>query len=210
MSGAGATGRPPVRVVKVGGSLLDWPPLATVLPAWLVRQPPAWNVLIAGGGELADAIRRLDAAHALGDEAAHWLCIDALQITARLLAAILGATEPANSLEDLPALQASAVQPVIFDPGEFLRHRESQLPGQTLPRDWSVTSDSIAARISHALAADELVLLKSREPPAEDWRELARAGYVDEHFPRAAARLARVRLVNLRGAGRPPTAASAD
>ncbi len=48
----------PVRVIKVGGSLFDWEGLRTKLAAWLAAQSDCQNVLIAGGGKLADAIRR--------------------------------------------------------------------------------------------------------------------------------------------------------
>jgi hypothetical protein len=45
--------------------------------------------LIAGGGKLADAIRAVDDRCGLGEELAHWRCIDALSETARQLASIL-------------------------------------------------------------------------------------------------------------------------
>ena len=67
---------------------------------------------------------------------------------------------------------------------------------------WSVTSDSIAARVAVAFEADQLILLKSVTiPPGMDWEEAAEHGYVDEWFARtvqpALPRL-QVSAVNLR------------
>jgi aspartokinase-like uncharacterized kinase len=90
-----------------------------------------------------------------------------------------------------------------------LASAESELPGCRLPRSWQATSDSIAARVAEVLSAD-LVLLKSAGPPREIFPEgdrakvfanLAAAGYVDQHFPRAAAAVRAVEIVNLRGLG---------
>ncbi len=223
----------PIRVVKVGGSLLEWPRLGDALHAWMggatsrgreslspsnlpcgsslgdkdsrplrstsSAQQPILNVLICGGGPLCDAIRRADKAHALGEEAAHWLCVDLLSASARLLAAIL---------RDIPLVDAIDPQDhrgaVIFDPRPFLYDAEPHLPGCVLPHNWSVTSDSIAARIAEVLAARELVLLKSADPPpSANAADLAGAGYVDAFFPAAAGPLAAVRYVNLRQTKRP-------
>jgi 5-(aminomethyl)-3-furanmethanol phosphate kinase len=188
------SGRQPVRVVKVGGSLLRHQPeaqakdLPAVLRSWLSRQSPALNVLVAGGGEFADAIRQADAMHGLGDEAAHWLCVDALSLTARLLSRIVNA-KVISRAEEIPAM-AEAI--CVFDPGPYLRSVEPVLGSTSLPPSWAVTSDSIAARIAEHLAADELVLLKSCLPAA------ATTPYVDDYFPAAAANLSLVRCVNLR------------
>src|SRR4029078_6870627 len=75
-----------LRVITVRGSLLDWPQLPSALTRWLNQQPPAVNVLICGGGKLADFIRPAHQQFHLGDDSAHWLAIDCMSITARVLA----------------------------------------------------------------------------------------------------------------------------
>ncbi|MFN0018729.1 MAG: hypothetical protein ACKVP0_10755 [Pirellulaceae bacterium] len=186
----------PLRVIKVGGSLLRHQPDAqakdtiAALKTWLGLQTPAANVLIAGGGEFGDVIRRADAAHNLGEEAAHWLCVDALSVTAQLLGAVVGlpvVTRPEELPQDIPTS-------CVFDPAPFFHDCEFRLFAAPLPHTWAVTSDSIAARVAEYLSARELVLLKSCLPGA------ARTGYVDDYFPVAAANLSTVRCVNLRSA----------
>ena len=71
-----------VRIVKVGGSLLTWPQLTAVLAPWVARQKGT-NILIAGGGFLADSIRRFDRRLQFGVEEAHWLCVSAMSHTAQ-------------------------------------------------------------------------------------------------------------------------------
>ena len=182
--------RRPLRVIKVGGSLLDWSGLAVGLNTWLGQQSPAVNILIAGGGEFAEAIRRMDAAHGLGEEAAHWLCVDALAVTAPLLGAIAGLPVVQRS-EEIPVEIPSAC---VFDPVPFLHDVEHRSFAPPLPHRWSVTSDSIAARVAEHLSARELVIFKSCLPGA------TRTGYVDDYFSVAAANLPTVRCVNLRSA----------
>jgi 5-(aminomethyl)-3-furanmethanol phosphate kinase len=188
------------RVVKVGGSLLDWVPLAAALRTWLAGQPPAFNVLLAGGGALADVIRRADREFSLGEEASHWLCLDALSVSAGLLALILRDISLVSGYDDLKAdIARGEPGMAVFDPRAFLHDHESRLAGRTLPHDWSVTSDSIAARLATVLQADELVLLKSCDPPGGSLSELAAAGYVDRYLPVAAAAISKVCVMNLRG-----------
>jgi hypothetical protein len=187
----------PIRVLKVGGSLFGFGGFVAAFQGWLAEEPPAVNVVIAGGGKLADVIREADAAWGLGDEAAHWLCVDVMGVSARLLATLL----PDCRWEDawgglLPRLGAGdGRQPIIFSPVQFLREVETDLPPRPLPHSWSVTSDSIAARIAQVLPAGELVLLKSADPPDD---AAPRPPYVDEYFTTAALGLNRVRFVNLR------------
>ena len=201
----------PLRVAKVGGSLLNWRHLPVALRRWLSEQPPACTVLIAGGGGLADVIRQADQVHGLGEEAAHVLCIDALKVTARLLATLLKKLAQWTTWDELRSaasddrLQAC----VVLEVSTFLSAAESTAAGHGLPHTWKVTSDSIVAAVACALTADELVLFKSCQPPegapcasSPSLATLAAAGYVDPYFPIAIAGFAgSVRFVNLRSLG---------
>ena len=86
----------------------------------------------------------------------------------------------------------------VCDSEQFLRDVEPHAAGRPLPAGWQVTSDSIAARLAEVLAADELVLLKSIDPPSATWQQAAREGLVDAYFPEAVQPLATVRWINLR------------
>lgn len=190
---------PLVRVVKVGGSLFDWPLLPTALNRWLNDQPPAVNVLIAGGGALVDTIRQASQALSLDDESSHWLCIDAMSIHSRLLVHLMTDALLISSYSKLrSAIEMNSSSRIIYDAQEFLRDHESSLPGHVLPHDWSATSDSIAARVAEVLVARELVLLKSTDPPAGTVKTLAGDGFVDGFFSSFDCSQFRQQFVNLR------------
>ncbi|MBX9579679.1 MAG: hypothetical protein K2X87_05160 [Gemmataceae bacterium] len=151
-------------VVKVGGSLYDHPGLGPGLRAYLAELATEPVLLVPGGGDFGDAVRRLDAVHRLGEEAAHRLAL-------RSLAA------PAAFLEHLVGNQAA-----VLDADDFCRRDD------TLPHSWAVTTDSIAARAAVVHRAARLVLLKSIDiPPGTPWREAAECGWVDQHFPHVVA-----------------------
>jgi aspartokinase-like uncharacterized kinase len=208
--GCSAVAEPALRVIKVGGSLLDWPPLVPALRRWLACQRPAGNVLLCGGGIWCDALREAQQRFALAEQAVHWLSVDALTVTAGLLAQLLQLPPPETDWQRVGQAARSAYRArcpaVVFDPRVFLYAHEAKLPGSPLPPDGRTTSDSVAARLAEVLGASELVLLKSADPPSEDLGELAAAGYVDMHLARALPRDLPLRLVNLRaweGVGRP-------
>jgi len=189
-----------IRVVKVGGSLFDLPELPNRLRGWLDAQPPAHNVLLAGGGLLVEQVRAWHAAEAIDDAAAHWMCVDLLTVTAHLLHAWL---PEIPLVEDDLLLCQRVGEPgaTIFGPARWMRHSEPGLPGTRLPSNWETTSDSIAGRLAAAVRADEFVLLKSALPRRQSSRELsalAAAGYIDPVLAQMAPELPPTRLVNLR------------
>jgi len=199
---------PALRVIKLGGSLFDYPDLRARFHAWLAHQSPAANLVVAGGGDLVEAIRRLDQRRSLGEIRAHRLCIRAMGITAELAAQLLGCelvTWPVGS-----RLPASEPDVFVVDVTNFIAE-DQQRSDDPLPESWQVTSDSIAARMAAVLRADELVLLKSALPEGETLEQMSVAGYVDLHFPRVAVTRP-LRFVDLRtaAAGAIPTSLQLD
>jgi len=199
--------RLPICVVKVGGSLLAQPQLAERLQSWLdadsAERPQTHHVLLVGGGKLVDAVREIDAVRPLGDEAAHWLCVALLNVTARLLGAMLPELEIVDQFSTLKERLRTPGR-TLFAPGEFLRQVEPTCDGVRLPYDWSVTSDAIAGRLAIVLGADKLVLLKSVPPPVPPdgpagLARLAAVGYVDSFLSELVSRLPHVRCASLGG-----------
>jgi aspartokinase-like uncharacterized kinase len=181
-----------LRVAKVGGSLFDFADLPTALRSWLDSQPGV-NVLIAGGGPFADAVRQADATFAIGDTTAHRLALEAMRVSAGLLGALLPEARVLHSLADV-AKQSASSELIVLNPAEL------SSPECGLPQRWDVTSDSIAAYVANRLQARELVLFKSTPLPANMNRtQAAEFGLVDGYFVQAAAAFPTVRWVNLRG-----------
>jgi aspartokinase-like uncharacterized kinase len=189
-----------IRVVKVGGSLLDLPDLPGRLRQWLAAQPLAHNVLIAGGGPLVEQVRLWNRASSVDETAAHWMCVDLLTVTAHLLHAWLPEV-PLVESDGLLCQRVGSEGATIFGPAPWMRHAEPGLPGVWLPTSWDTTSDSIAGRLAVTLRADEFVLLKSDLPKRRAGRELsalAAVGYIDPILALLAPELPPTRLVNLR------------
>lgn len=184
-------------VVKVGGSLLEWPELPFRLAKDLVRRDRP--LLIMGGGRLVDLVRDLDRLHTLGDERSHQLALRVLDVTAHALAALMPDVVVITSPDQAEAVRASGRWPVLA-PRCWLDSCEQDTSHLAcLPHSWEVTSDSIAAYLTDRVEAVELVLLKSAPlPPQVDRVEAARLGLVDPRFSDAARRLTRVTYRNLR------------
>jgi aspartokinase-like uncharacterized kinase len=184
-------------VIKVGGSLFDWPKIGERLALWLkfLRRPDV--ILLAGGGRAADIVRDLDSIHRFGEERSHFLALRSLTLSAYALVELLSPTRLVAVVARLSQCERLWRQDGIpvLDLGSFTR---TDANPDNLPHCWSVTSDSLAARVAAVTRARELVLMKSVTIPAEmSWEEASRHGYVDEHFPMVARGL-QIRAVNLR------------
>jgi 5-(aminomethyl)-3-furanmethanol phosphate kinase len=195
-----------IRILKVGGSLFDLPDLGPRLKEVLAALPPATNVLLAGGGKIADAAAAMQTTHHLTEEATHWLCISALSTSSKILKTLLPIARLTHDTRDIK--EAAPPSLWILDSEQLLRRSDSHQVVTSLPQNASVTTDSIAAAVAVELAASELLLLKSTDWPEEPTASrskllemAAKGGLVDLHFPIVAKFVAKVGWVNLR-AGR--------
>jgi aspartokinase-like uncharacterized kinase len=195
----------PLIVIKVGGSLLDWPGLPSRLASFLAARGDVRTVLIAGGGKLADVLRDLDTVHALGEGRSHSLALRILDTTAQILAAILPGTRVVASLDELPPTWRIGVHPILA-PRLVLDDDHRRNPLSSLPHTWSSTTDSISARIARILGASELIVLKSVTPPPDlSLSTAATLGLIDPEFPSIARDLPLVSYINLRGTALSPS-----
>jgi len=184
------------RVVKVGGSLLTLPTLVAELRRWISLQSPAATYFIPGGGTLADAIAEQQRELRFDDVAAHWLCIRAMRVHYEMLSALMPECRRTETFDDVSCAPTKSGEASWLDPWALMQHdlatATKTLSVDPLPADWTVSSDSIAARTAMLLGADELVLMKSALASESS------KNYVDDFFATAAQSIRRVRFVNLR------------
>jgi aspartokinase-like uncharacterized kinase len=143
-------GLTPDWVIKVGGSLGAHPArLRRLMEALAGAARRHWLVVVPGGGSFADEVRRADRRFRLGDSAAHWMAILAMDQYGHLLA---GLAPGAALVRSRRALAPGRLN--VLAPSAWL------LRADPLPHSWDVTSDSIAAWIAGILGARRLMLVK--------------------------------------------------
>jgi hypothetical protein len=166
-------------VVKFGGSLLSRPHWPDELRGLLdLLEGP--RTIVVGGGAIVDGLRSIDAASPRSPELMHHLAIEAMGITARLVAAVIGLP--------VAVVPASSSGVVVLDASSWLA-AGGRAAG--LPIGWQVTSDSIAAAVAGSCGAG-LLLAKSVPPPAVGLPALVASGWLDPFFPTAATSLAEI------------------
>jgi aspartokinase-like uncharacterized kinase len=187
-------------LVKVGGSLLSTPQLATGLREWFAYfaaeataagHARAAVGVVVGGGPLVDVVRGWDPLHDLSSRTAHNLAISALRVTAELVAGLLNCplirlpapagpgTHDRGDTDPWLAWPATDRE-VVFDLAA------AAMADPALPASWDVTSDSLALWLARRLHADRLVLLKAVNP-LEKSAEMARIqglDWIDAYFSR--------------------------
>ncbi len=174
----GARGDRPI-VIKVGGSLAETGRLASVLGIIGSARIPV--VVVPGGGPFADAVRNLQAELRFDDAVAHRLAILAMEQMAELIVSQQPGMRLARTLGE--------ISDAVMD-GEIAVWAPLQMAGEdeSIAADWSVTSDSLAARLAELLDA-RLVLLKSvGGTEGASAEQLAERGILDAAFPAISAR----------------------
>ena len=134
------------QVVKIGGSL--FPNHAIELAKQLKDSD---SVIILGGGEFANLIRKYNDEQDFSEEVNHWTAIDCMDIIAKLVDDKIDSTKLAYSLDEVNEISDGGFTP-IFVVSEFLKTEDP------FECSWDVTSDSIAAYVSHLLNANLLIV----------------------------------------------------
>lgn len=167
-------------VVKVGGSLSE----SGRLPRALILVASAGRpvVVVPGGGSFADKVRNLQHVMKFDDAAAHRLAMLGMHQMAEVFLKIEPQLALAERLEDIPRLLGEGRIP-LWVPLPTMEDDD------TVPRNWSTTSDTIAARLAELLGGSPLALLKSVDVvTAHSAEVLSVAGVVDRAFPAIIAR----------------------
>jgi aspartokinase-like uncharacterized kinase len=166
----------PIWVVKLGGSLFAGQYLRPWLDV-LATHGRGCLVIVPGGGPFADQVRAAQKRWCFDDAIAHRMAMLGMAQYGLMLAGLQSELMPAvDEAEIGSGLRANKI-PVWVPDG--VRSLE-------VPRDWSATSDSLAAALAARLRVKRLVLVKSIRLAAEriSARELARQGVIDQTFPR--------------------------
>ena len=189
----------PVHIVKLGGSLLNWPKMPSRLAELLTTSPRQRPLLIVGGGSAANIVREWHRAHAFDDDTAHALAIDAMTLNSRFLATLLPGTEIVTDHGQAVEAWATDRWPIL-DCRTFLAAQEP-LQALKLPHSWQATSDTIAGWIARTWPASSLTLVKSVDLPTDHSpTAVSAAGLVDEYLATWIDQLPATDWVNLRSA----------
>ncbi len=162
-------------VIKLGGSLFrNVSKLKNVCGALSTFSQPI--VLVPGGGVFGDCVREAQTQFAFDDETAHLMAILAMEQNGYLLSSLNARFEPTSHLDQFPAVWSFERIPVWMPFLECEHDNE-------LARNWSVSSDSIAARLAERMEGGSVVLLKSCVvDPSWNLEQLAERGVVDQTF----------------------------
>ncbi len=193
-----------ITVLKLGGSLFDLADLSLRLQSVFLSLNGNRPLLICGGGDAADIVRRWHQCFGLDEDRSHWLALDAIRLNQRLLLDLLPKLELVVSREAAESAWQNDRIPLL-DLAEFMRTEEVLLVvDERLPHTWDVTSDSLAAWVAVRWPAERLILLKSVDLPdaqVHDPEQLVKAGLIDSFFPRLMNSIPAIEWINLRREG---------
>ena len=132
-------------VVKIGGSL--FPEHAIKLAEKLVGKDV---LVICGGGDLANQIRKYNEKIELSPTAAHWSAILCMDILGMLLADKVSKAKAVRSLDEVQNVIRNGGLPILI-PSKILMEQDP------LEHSWKITSDSISLYISNLMKAKLLI-----------------------------------------------------
>lgn len=163
-----------MKVIKLGGSLMADTLALTRCLQTITQNTQDKQVIVAGGGVFAEQVRTVQQQWKFDDKTAHAMAILSMQQTALLLNALLLNNSPLNTsplsnthkictvVEDVFSIQqAGLVYPIIIWSPSI-----KQLNTASIPSNWDISADSLAAWLAGQLKATELIVVKSANIPA--------------------------------------------
>ena len=140
-------------VIKIGGSMIRLPQQLRKLCQEIGTFPRKVPLLIIpGGSDFADLVRKIDDEWKLSNSGAHWMAIYGMHQYGLLLSELIPNCHIIDS--EILSINDIGFAPSIILPIRFLQKND------VLAHDWRITSDSIALLIAHHLNAEKLVLVK--------------------------------------------------
>jgi len=153
-------------VLKVGGSLLNYPDKLKKLCTEISRLSRDFKLLvIPGGGSFADLVRRYYVKYRLSEDTSHWMAILAMDTYGFLLSELIKNSQVVFTIEGIYKAWKNGGLPILL-PFRILFEEDP------LIHSWSVTSDSISAYIARKIKAKRLILLKDVDGIYNDNNEL--------------------------------------
>lgn len=139
-------------VLKVGGSIAeDISSIANLCQELTVLAEAHRILIVPGGGEFADEVRKFDKVYGLSNTATHKMAILAMDQYGFFLSDITPNSYVSYALEDI-STTAKGKLPILL-PSQLMFHEDP------LEHSWDVTSDTIAAYIAGLLEAEKLILV---------------------------------------------------
>lgn len=170
-------------VVKLGGSLIGTPELQTWLDM-LAEHGDGRVVIVPGGSVFADAVREAQLIGGIDDATAHHAALLAMDQYALVLHGLQPALATASSELEISG-RSWQHRAIVWLPSRMV------LADDDIPKNWEVTSDSIAAWLAAKLGAEELILVK--HPDVVDAslsiKQLIHDGLLDTAFERFSSQL---------------------
>lgn len=134
-------------------------------------------VIVPGGGIFADAVRESQKRSGSTDAIAHKLAVMAMDQYGVMMSGLNPALVTAESELEI-AERGWQHRAIVWLPSKMV------CADDTIPANWQVTSDSLAAWLASKLNAKNLILVKPSRPPSDQVsvESLIKDGTVDGHF----------------------------
>lgn len=160
-------------ILKLGGSLAQSDRLQPVIALIALSQRPV--IVVPGGGPFADAVRTIQPQLAIPEPTAHLMALLAMEQMGLHMVNFHPRLTAARTVPDFAKAFMANKIPVWLP--YVLQHDDN-----SLPTDWTVTSDALAARLAERLEASVALIKACPVPPGAGLDRLTDLGIVDPVF----------------------------